>query len=83
MVSVDIGSSDIDTDDVGAGDAGAGGAVLGPAAIEASAKRVLDEMVDTGRITKSTYFLTRNLNSAVILERRTPRGLSHPCEPNG
>ena len=47
------------------GDAGAGGAVLGPAAIEASAKRVLDEMVDTGRITKSTYFLIRNLNSAV------------------
>ena len=78
MVSVDIGSSDIDT-----GDAVAVGAVLGPAAIEASAKRVLDEMVDTGRITKSTYLLTRNLNSAVPVGHRTPRGLSHPCEPNG
>ena len=65
------------------GDAGAGGAVLGPAAIEASAKRVLDEMVDTGRITKSTYFLIRNLNSAGPLGHHTPRGLSHPCEPNG
>ena len=84
MLSIDIGWADIDTDDAGAGDAGTGGAVLGPAAIVtvASAKRVLDEMVDTGWITKSTYFLTGNLKSAGRpVEHRSPSGLPHPCEP--
>ena len=57
VVSADIDTGDAGAGDAGAGDAGAGGsagattgvAVLGPAAImaPASAKRALDEMVDT------------------------------------
>ena len=45
----------------------------------ASAKRVLDEIFDTGRITKLTYFLTGTLNSAPVEHRRS-HGPPYPCE---